>query len=219
VERHQIGIIIPAYNEAATIRSIVQSASQFGVPIVVDDGSSDGTGDLAKATGACLVRHAANCGYDQTLNSGFAFADESGFKYVVTIDADGQHDPLILDKFIQALDSGADVVVGVRDCLQRFAEHVFSWVGYIKWRMRDPLCGMKAYRIGVFRELGHFDSYNSIGTELAIYAANSGKQIVQLAVKTSSRADASRFGRKFLANQKIFRSLWIGIFKKVEQGP
>jgi glycosyltransferase involved in cell wall biosynthesis len=217
VERHQIGIIIPAYNEAATIRSIVQSASQFGIPIVVDDGSIDGTGDLAQATGARLVRHAANCGYDRTLNSGFAFANESGFEYVVTIDADGQHDPLILEKFIQALDSGADVVIGVRDCLQRFAEHVFSWVGYIKWRMRDPLCGMKAYRIDIFRELGHFDSYGSIGTELAIYAAKSGKQIAQLAVKTRSRADVSRFGKNFLANQKIFRALWIGIFKQANQ--
>ncbi len=217
MERHQIGIIIPAYNEAATIGSIVHSVSQFGVAIVVDDGSSDGTGDLAKAAGAHLVRHDANCGYDQTLNSGFVCANESGFEYVVTMDADGQHDPLILDKFIQALDSGADVVVGVRDCLQRFAEHVFSWVGSVKWRMRDPLCGMKAYRIGVFRELGHFDSYDSIGTELAIYAAKSGKKIAQLEVKTRPRNDASRFGRRFSANQKIFRALWTGILKSANQ--
>jgi glycosyltransferase involved in cell wall biosynthesis len=217
VERHQIGIIIPAYNEAATIVSVVYSVSKLGAAIVVDDGSTDGTGNLAKEAGAFVVRYDVNRGYDQTLNSGFIYANESGYEYVVTMDADGQHDPYILEKFVQALNNGADVVVGVRDRFQRFAERVFSWIAFVKWGMRDPLCGMKAYRMGVFRELGHFDSYDSIGTELAIYAAKSGKEIVQLAVKTSSRADASRFGRKFSANQKIFRSLWIGIFKKVEQ--
>ena len=217
MERHQIGIIIPAYNEAATIGSIVHSASQFGVAIVVDDGSSDGTGDLAREAGAHVVRHDANRGYDQTLNSGFFYADKSDYEYVVTMDADGQHDPQILDKFVDALNNGADVVVGIRDYLQRFAEHVFSWVGSVKWRMRDPLCGMKAYRMGVFRELGHFDSYGSIGTELAIYAAKSGKKIAQLEVKTSPRNDASRFGRRFSANQKIFRALWIGVFKPANQ--
>jgi len=217
VERHQIGIIIPAYNEAATIVAVVYSVSKLGAAIVVDDGSTDGTGNLAKEAGAFVVRYDVNRGYDQTLNSGFIYANESGYEYVVTMDADGQHDPYILEKFVQALNNGADVVVGVRDRFQRFAERVFSWIAFVKWGMRDPLCGMKAYRMGVFRELGHFDSYDSIGTELAIYAAKSGKEIVQLAVKTSSRADASRFGRKFSANQKIFRSLWIGIFKKVEQ--
>ena len=217
MERHQIGIIIPAYNEAATISSIVQSASQFGVAIVVDDGSGDGTGDLAREAGAHVVRHNTNRGYDQTLNSGFYYADKSGYEYVVTMDADGQHDPQILNKFVQALNNGADVVVGIRDDLQRFAEHVFSWVGSIKWRLSDPLCGMKAYRMGVFRELGHFDSYDSIGTELAIYAAKSGKKIAQIDVRTRRRNDVSRFGRRFSANQKIFRSLWIGVFKPISQ--
>lgn len=217
MERHQIGIIIPAYNEAATIGSIVHSASQFGEAIVVDDASSDGTGDLAREAGAHVLRHDTNRGYDQTLNSGFFYADKSDYEYVVTMDADGQHDPKILNKFVQALNNGADVVVGIRDCLQRFAEHVFAWVGSVKWKMRDPLCGMKAYRMGVFRELGYFDSYDSIGTELAIYAVKSGKKIAQIDVKTRNRNDASRFGRRFSANQKIFRALWIGVFKPVNQ--
>ena len=81
----------------------------------------------------------------------------------------------------------------------------------------DNIGGMKAYRMGVFRELGHFDSYDSIGTELAIYAAKSGKKIAQVDVKTRRRNDASRFGRRFSANQKIFRALWIGVFKPANQ--
>jgi glycosyltransferase involved in cell wall biosynthesis len=217
VERHQVGIIIPAYNEAATIGSVVFSVSKLGVAIVVDDGSSDGTGYLAKEAGAFVVKHDVNRGYDQTLNSGFIYANKSGYEYVITMDADGQHDPHILTNFVQALNKGADVVVGVRDRFQRFAERVFSWVAFFKWGMRDPLCGMKAYRMSIFRELGHFDSYGSIGTELAIYAAKSGKEIKQLEVKTRHRNDASRFGPRFYANKKILRSLWTGFFKSIDK--
>lgn len=213
MERYRIGIVIPAFNEATTIASIVAGASEYGTPIVVDDGSSDETGPLAKAAGAAVVRHEANRGYDQALNSGFVRAEELGCEYVITMDADGQHDPGILKAFIRALDEGADVVTGIRDRRQRFAEHVFSWVASAKWGVRDPLCGMKGYRIKTYKELGHFDSYDSIGSELTLYAAKRGKNVVQLNVKTRERVDAPRFGRRFSANMRILRALWIGIYK------
>lgn len=211
MDRHRIGIVIPALNEAATIAGVASNASQYGVPIVVDDGSSDETGELAKAAGARVVRHDTNLGYDQALNSGFARARELGCEYVVTMDADGQHDPTILSFFIQALDAGADVVIGIRDRRQRLAEHVFAWVSSAKWGIRDPLCGMKAYRIGIYKGLGHFDAYDSIGTELAIYAAKSGKKIAQLPIKTRERSDEPRFDRRYSANRRILRSLWRGL--------
>ena len=211
MERHRIGIVIPALNEAATIGPVVSSATHYGVPIVVDDGSGDKTGELALAAGATVVRHDVNRGYDDALNSGFVRAHELGCEYVVTLDADGQHDPNILRAFITALDNGAAVVVGIRDRRQRFAEHLFAWVGRVKWGILDPLCGMKAYRIGIYRELGHFDSYNSIGTELAIYAAESSKEIVQLAIRTRERSDRPRFGKLYAANKRILHALWIGL--------
>jgi glycosyltransferase involved in cell wall biosynthesis len=213
VERSRIGIVIPALNEAATIAAVVSNACQYGMPIVVDDGSSDKTGELAATAGATVVRHEVNRGYDQALNSGFARADELGCEYVVTMDADGQHDPAILAPFIRALDEGADVVVGIRDHHQRLAEHIFAWLGFAKWGIRDPLCGMKAYRIIVYKTLGHFDSNGSIGTELAIYAAKSGRNIAQLPVKTRERFDAPRFGRRFSANMRLLRALWNEVVK------
>jgi glycosyltransferase involved in cell wall biosynthesis len=211
VERHRIGIVIPAFNEAKTIGAVVASACEYGMPVVVDDGSRDRTGELALAAGATVVRHAANLGYDQALNSGFACAEKLGCEYVITMDADGQHAPSILKMFIRALDDGADVVVGTRDRRQRLAEHIFAWVAFAKWGLRDPLCGMKAYRIGLYKELGHFDSYDSIGTELAIYAARNGKRIVQVPVKTRARIDAPRFGGRFSTNVRLLRALWLGI--------
>ena len=208
MDRLRIGIVIPALNESATIASVVKGVVADGLPIVVDDGSSDQTGALAQAAGATVVRHPVNRGYDRALDSGFVRASELGCDYVVTMDADGQHDPTLLRTFLRAIDEGAQIVVGIRDRRQRLAEHVFAWVGRWLWGMRDPLCGMKAYHISIYRQLGHFDSYESIGTELAIFAARSGRHIVQVPVRTRDRMGAPRFGRRFQANVKIFRALW-----------
>lgn len=212
MDRHRVGIVIPALNEARTIGAVVSGAAKHGLPIVVDDGSTDETGSAAAAAGATVIRTDVNVGYDGALNLGFAHAEKLGCAYVVTLDADGQHDPAMVTTFVQALEEGADVVVGTRDRRQRLAEHVFSWVASSVWGMRDPLCGLKAYRMEAYRELGHFDSYRSVGTELAIYAARTGKNIQQRLVRTKHRADAPRFGRRMAANAKILRALWLGIF-------
>jgi glycosyltransferase involved in cell wall biosynthesis len=207
MERHRVGIVIPALNEAETIGAVVALAAGHGIPIVVDDGSNDKTGDVAAAAGAVVVTHNSNRGYDRALDSGLSRAAGIQCEYVVTMDADGQHDPAILGLFIQELDKGADVVVGVRDRFQRFAERVFAFVSFLKWGIRDPLCGMKAYRTGLFRELGHFDSYGSIGTELMLYAARKNRHIAQIAVKTRKRNGAPRFGSRLRANKAIMRAL------------
>lgn len=213
MERHRIGIVIPALNEQATITRVVASASLYGFVIVVDDGSIDETGALAAAEGATVVRHNVNLGYDEALNSGFARAAQMNCHYVVTLDADGQHDPARLLMFNRALEEGADIVIGIRDRCQRLAEYVFAWVGLRKWGIHDPLCGMKGYRVDLYKELGHFDSYSSIGTELAIYAAKARKKIIEIPIATSDRHDQPRFGRRFSANISILRALLIPLLR------
>ena len=208
MDRSRLAIVIPAYNEGATIASIVRAVIQYGVPIVVDDGSSDQTDQIARDAGAEVVRHDSNLGYDAALNSGFLCANKIGCDFALTMDADGQHNPSLLPVFIDALGEGADIVIGVRDRMQRIAEHVFAMVSHVLWDIRDPLCGMKAYRIELYRSLGHFDAYGSIGTELAIYAARQHKNIVQIPVLTRDRVDAPRFGRKLCANLQILKALY-----------
>ncbi len=219
MDRHRVGIVIPALNESATIAAVVAAAVPYGVPIVVDDGSSDDTGALARAAGATVVRHEKNRGYDQALQSGMAKASELDCEVAITMDADGQHDPSLLARFLDAIGTGADVVVGIRDRRQRFAEDLFAWVGKARWGIDDPLCGMKAYRISVYRELGHFDAYESIGTELAIYAARSGKRIARLPVKTRDRIGSPRFGRLLSANLRIMRAMFIALFAAAPKRP
>jgi glycosyltransferase involved in cell wall biosynthesis len=163
------------------------------------------------AAGADVVRHERNRGYDAALGSGFARAAALQLENVVTMDADGQHNPLLLQQFIDELDKGVDIVLGVRDRRQRFAEHAFAWIAQRLWSIKDPLCGMKGYDMDVYRQLGHFDSYRSIGTELAIFAARRGLEITQIPVKTAERIGAPRFGRRIVGNLRILRALFLGI--------
>ena len=151
--RSRIAIVIPALNEAQSVAAVVANATAFGTAIVVDDGSNDGTAAVAAAAGADVVRHERNRGYDAALNSGFARAAELDCDVAITMDADGQHNPSLLEQFIAAIGRGSDVVIGVRDRRQRLAEHVFALVARRLWGIHDPLCGMKAYRLKVYREL------------------------------------------------------------------
>lgn len=214
MDRPRVGIVIPALNEERTISAVVAGVLTYGTPIVVDDGSCDSTAATAMSAGADVVSHRENMGYDQALESGFARAAVLGCEFIVTIDADNQHDPSVVKEFVDAMLAGAAAVVGIRSKRQRLAEKVFAVAGHAVWGIKDPLCGMKGYRTDLYRELGHFDSYGSIGTELAIYAARSGKRIVQLAVPTRDRLDSPRFGRVLFANLRILRALCLGLARK-----
>ncbi len=213
MDKHQVAIIIPAFNEENTIFDVVQSVRRYGVVIVVNDASTDKTQEMAEKAGAITIMHENNQGYDGALNSGFSKADELNCYMVITFDADGQHDANLLEEYIQLIDSGFQVVIGNRDKFQRVAEYIFSWVARLKWGIVDPLCGMKAYHIDVYKNLGYFDSYNSIGTELSIYAVNQKEKITQIPVEISSRKDMPRFGSSISANFSILRALLFG-YKK-----
>ncbi len=207
MDRSKIGLVIPAYNEAATIYEVVKAASEYGQPIVINDCSSDDTASLAEEAGAVVVNHDKNLGYDGALNSGFVKASEIDCEYIITLDADGQHNPALIQQFINELDKGADVVLGVRSNKPRISEHLFALFTYAKYRIKDPLCGMKGYQIKVYNRLGHFDSYRSIGTELMLYAARNKFSIIQIPFIVGERQDAPRFGSLVKANAKILRAM------------
>ena len=212
MERSKLGIVIPAYNEAATIAEVIDGVNQLGLPIVVNDNSSDNTGEIAISAGAIVVTHDVNGGYDKALDSGFHKADLIGCEFVVTMDADGQHEPEVLREYIKWLENGADMVLGIRDTRQRFSESIFAWLARILWGIHDPLCGMKGYSIDVYRKLGHFDSYRSIGTELAIFGVRSGYSFEQVPVATKARDGESRFGTFIRANYLILRAAFLSFF-------
>lgn len=110
-------IIMPAYNEEKTIQGVVRLARKYGAVIVVNDASVDKTAAVARKAGALVISHKANRGLGAALRTGFEAALRKDFDAVITIDADGQHKPDEIPKFIEKIEEGYDFVLGSRDLL------------------------------------------------------------------------------------------------------
>ncbi|WP_350347311.1 glycosyltransferase family 2 protein [Agromyces sp. G08B096] len=127
-------IVLPALNEQEAIAGViaeVHAAIPEASVVVVDDGSSDRTAEVAASAGATVLALPFNLGVGGAMRLGFKYALEHGFSYVVQVDSDGQHDPAAVPELLEALDS-ADVVLGAR-----FAgEGAYEARGPRRWAMR-----------------------------------------------------------------------------------
>jgi len=118
--RGKVAILVPAYNEAQNVGHVLDRmpAEVCGTAtavLVVDDGSKDGTGDVAAEHGAVVARHVINRGGGAALRTGYRLMVESGAEIVVTLDADGQHLPAEMEQLVKpVLDGEVDVAHGSR---------------------------------------------------------------------------------------------------------
>jgi glycosyltransferase involved in cell wall biosynthesis len=150
-------VILPAYQEEKRIGAVVRSVLPLCPDVVVvDDGSADATAKEAGKAGATVLRHAVNQGKGVALNTGFAYAREHAFEFVITMDADGQHDPADIPAFVEAYrTTGAPVLVGNRmdrtgpmPFVRKLTNLYTSWVisRRIGQRVPDTQCGYRLYR-------------------------------------------------------------------------
>ncbi len=135
--------LIPAYNESKHIAKVISQAAALLPVLVVDDGSSDGTADIVKQTGAILIEVKPNQGKGNALKTGFSWAVEKGYDGVITLDADGQHDPLEIPTFLQEIeDTHPDLVIGYRDFSRMpLSRKIANTTGRVLfgWAMRQPI--------------------------------------------------------------------------------
>ncbi len=136
-------ILIPAFNEAQTIDSLVRAVRGLALPapadiLVVDDGSSDATAATARAAGAQVLSLVQNLGYGNALRAGYEFARRAGYDTIVQLDGDGQHAPQSIPGLLKALaENEADLVIGSRfhadstyrvTGARRLGQRLFSWL-------------------------------------------------------------------------------------------
>lgn len=158
-----VSVIIPAHNEAPTIAEMTKAclANTPGVLelIVVDDGSTDGTADLARAAGADVIRLERNQGKGAAMQRGI---DHARGEILVFIDADGQDDPTEIPAMLAAFEPGVDIVLGSR-FIGHFRPGAITRLNYLGTRfitgfvnllygirVTDPLAGFRAVRASVF---------------------------------------------------------------------
>lgn len=190
----KIAAVIPAYNEATRIGTVVRSAKQYVDDIiVVTDGSTDGTADVARAEGATVIEHAENCGAGAATMTGLEAARRLGFDAVVTLDADGQHATSDIPHLVEAMEqSGADLVVGNRfgrknniPFIRRVANSIGNGVTFMVTgiRLPDTQCGFKVFGPRALKEIELRMSGFEFCTEVISEAARHRWKIVSIPSK------------------------------------
>jgi hypothetical protein len=195
-------IVVPAHDEAPTIGNVVRRASRHAPVIVVDDGSRDDTAQAAMRAGAEVCRHARRCGKAAALHTGVVAARARGATHVVTLDADGQHDPddvpallgaaAVRTLVIGARASDSDALPAGRAGAMVVAGFFVNWASGLS--LGDTQSGFRVYPVAIFDEVSARRGGFVFETEVLLAAAARGWAVCEVPVRALPRVAArSRF--------------------------
>jgi glycosyltransferase involved in cell wall biosynthesis len=239
-----VAVVIPAYNEAATIRDVAAGARAYAsLVIVVDDGSQDGTAETLSGLDVVVLRNATNCGKGASLKRGITCALQRGAALVITMDGDGQHMPQDTPRLLaMAKEHPNDIIVGARligtEAFPRrryYANQVANF--FISWAagyaIKDSQSGFRLYpakllqqpRVAKIRAPGF-----AFESEVLIEAARLGygSKPVAIAAVYGKEARASHFRpvvdilriTRMVAWKLIFRGLYLnGLYRALARRP
>ncbi|MBI4022800.1 glycosyltransferase family 2 protein [Candidatus Berkelbacteria bacterium] len=216
-----LAIILPAYNEAGQIGTVLDDLPDRlpGVDrierIVVDDGSRDATGPIARTHGAIVVRHRLNRGVGLARRTGLAAARAIGATVAVTLDADGQHDPDEISTVIAPVLAGqADLVVGSRlmnpagmPPIKRLVNRSANLFLRLAWGIHstDSQSGFRAYRVVSVNRLRLRTSGYEADTEILIAAQEAKFRVIEVPIRAIYTEYSTGAGR----GQSLLNSITI----------
>jgi glycosyltransferase involved in cell wall biosynthesis len=189
----EIVALIPAYNAEPFVGDVVRRARRFVPVIAVNDGSSDGTLAVLRATDAVVVDQQPNQGKGAALKRGFREALDRGVTAVIQLDADGQHDPDEIPLFVQKFgDTGADLIIGERDYSQMpfvrrmsntIGRRAFSWA--MQRRINDNQSGYRLLSRRLLEAvLGSGESGYEFEMDMIVISVKRGWRIDGVPIKT-----------------------------------
>ena len=205
--------VIPAFREEGRIGKVVAAVRAYLPVLVIDDGSPDGTAAEAAAAGASVVRFECNRGKGAALQAGFREARRRGYAAVITLDADGQHEPGAIPAMLAALERGADVVIGSRfkDVRgmppHRLFSNTFSSavISVVAGRLiRDSQTGYRGLRLAAVECLPVSARGFDAESEILLRAARAGARFAHVRVPTIYGDEKSKI-RPLADTYRFFR--------------
>jgi len=219
-----VAIVIAALNEADNIAALVRDAQRFGQVIVVDDGSTNGTGGEASMAGAAVVTHLHSTHIKAAYRDGFKSALRRGFKYIVQMDAGFSHDPRDIPALLAPLMIETDMVIGSRFMADGIAygqtprQRFLSYCGSVLARLVtgmdivDFTGGFKAYRAEVLGTPGLLDGLraraHAFQFEMTYRIHQAGFKIVEVPITYTAGRTSVKLGIIFEALMMICWLAW-----------
>ncbi len=212
----KVWIVIPAYNEEATIGRVIDSLKAEGWKniLVVNDGSTDRTARIARERGACVVSHPKNVGLGGALRTGLSEVYHRGADVAVTFDADGQHHPKDVKKLVRVLSSGNyDLVIGLRKSIgiplhKRFGNFFLNLATFLLTGVyTDSQSGSRAFSRKALEKIQLKSKGYEVSSEILLRASRNRLRIGSVPVVCYYPPHAKAKGTTILSGIKIFLSL------------
>ena len=211
---------MPAYNEAHVIAEVIKGCKKYvDRVVVVDDGSTDNTLDIAESLGAYVVHHETNIGYGAALKNCFETARHLGANAMVIIDSDGQHDPSEIPKLLEPLKNGFDLVIGSRfvngngknvPIYRKFGMKVLDVATYVAGgpNVTDSQSGFRAYGKRAIENIHLYDTDMSAGSEILIQAGDYNLKFTEVEIHCRYDLDNCSSEHPFIHGPRVlFRIL------------
>lgn len=220
-------VIMPAWNEAESVGNTVREVLGVGRPydvLVVNDGSTDDTAELAAAAGATVLNLPFNLGVGGAMRAGFKYAQRAGYRRVIQVDADGQHDPENIEEVLAGLEH-ADISIGARFAekgeykvrgprkwAMQFLAKVIS--GLARTRLTDVTSGFRAANERAIRQyLDHYPAeYLGDTIDSLVVAIRSGCRVTQIPVAMRPRQGGTPSHNPVKAAVYLGRSVFALLF-------
>ena len=210
----KVWIVIPAYNEERMIGKVLKELKAEGWHniIVVDDGSKDRTGLIAKRMGAIVVRHPRNMGLGAALRTGLSKAHKLGAECVITFDADGQHDPKAIRKLAEAIHN-TDLVIGVRKLVnpplhKRIGNFILNLVTrMLGGPLTDSQSGLRAFNRKALEKIKIRSDKYEVSSEILIQAKRKKLRIDYVQTRCFFTPYSKARGTTILSGIRIFLHL------------
>jgi glycosyltransferase involved in cell wall biosynthesis len=203
-DKPKIVVAIPCLNEERCIGSIVVKAKKFANSVVViDDGSTDATAEIAAGAGAMVHQHGRNRGYGTAIRSALGKGRQLGADVLVILDGDGQHDPGDIPKLVKPLlDGEADVVIGSRFLGAAKKPPFYRRVGQRALtaitnagsgqKISDSQSGFRAYSAKALKQLNLAENGMSVSSEMQFAISKAGLKVAEVPIDVSYTGGAKR---------------------------
>ncbi len=216
--------IIPAYNEEKTIAEVLDKTRNFvDEIIVIDDGSSDETAQIAKSKNVKVISHVINRGLGAAIGTGFAAALKLNADAAITLDADGQHEASEIPKFTKELAQGADVVIGSRmlspggmPWYRRIANRLGNMVTFFLFgaKVTDSQSGFRGFNKNALSKIKIKTNRMEVSSELIALSKSNKLKLVEVPIKAIYTDYSLSKGQGFFVGLKTLLKL---IIRRINQ--